>query len=258
MTNEKTADSSKIEGRPDEIRDGEVSLPVMVYRPSSANPVAAVILCPGGMQKGMLESLDWLATQLATAGILALAITWRDSSPAHDPQDIDLAIDWLLHQPNVDPARIGIYGMSRGGNAAFRAAAADSRLRAVATFGPVTNFIQQAEGAAVYAPGRHRMLIGWLGDPVKDRTFYETIQAITYAGQIKQPVLMVHGLYDMHSPPEQSIWMKEGIEKGGNTKVQLELIPGMGHFGEVIPNSCGFEQLSAIFVPYFLEQLAAQ
>ena len=258
MTDQKAVEAANIEGQSDEIRSGDVVLPVMVYRPSHTAPVAAVILGTGGQQKGMLRSVEWLATRLAAAGILALTISWRDSSPLHDPEDIALATDWLLLQPDVDPARIGVYGMSRGGNAAFRAAAVDSRLRAVATFAPVTNFLQQAEGLAVYAPSRHKMMVGWLGDPVKDRAFYENVQAITYAERVKQPVLIVHGLLDMVSPADQSIWMKEAIEKGGNTQVRLELIHGMGHFGEVVPDSFGFEQIGKIIVPYFQEQLAAR
>jgi dipeptidyl aminopeptidase/acylaminoacyl peptidase len=248
--------SIKTTGTIIELTGEGVRLPVMLYRPPGVGASAAVILCPGGIQRGMFEIMEWIASRLCAAGILALTMSWRDASPLYDTDDIRLAVDWLLLQPGVNPSRIGILGMSRGANAALRAAAIEPRLRAAATFGAVTDLLQQVHGSAAYAPGRHKMLVNWLGDPVANREFYEKSQAISCAADIKQPLLMVHGAHDMHSPPEQSIWMKEAIESGGNHAVRLEIIPGMGHYGDVIPNSYGFDRLGNLFVPFFLEQLS--
>ncbi len=239
------------------IEGGGVTLPVMVYEPiaASARTGPAVILCPGGIGTGMFEIFEWIAASLRDAGFLILTTSWRSGSPEHDADDIAIATDWLVQRPDVDPARIGIMGMSRGGNAALRSAALDPRLAVVATFGPVTHLLQQAESTKAYAPGRHQMFVDWLGDPVTNRAFYERVQAISFADRIKQPVLMVHGQHDMHAPPEQSIWMKEAIERGGNRDVRLEIVPMMGHYGDVIPNGYGFDTLRAIFVPFFRERL---
>jgi dipeptidyl aminopeptidase/acylaminoacyl peptidase len=236
-------------------RDG-LSLPAMLYRPEGTEgrgPV--VVLCPGGIGTGLFEIVEWLAASLRDAGIMALTLSWRSGSPEHDPDDARIAIDWLLERDDVDPQRIGIFGMSRGGNAALRAAAFDPRIATVVTFGPVTHLRQQAEGTKVYAPGRHAMLVGWLGDPEANHAFYEKVEAISYADRIKQPMLMVHGQHDMHAPPEQSIWMKEAIERAGNDDVRLEIVPGMGHYGDTIPNGYGFDQLRAIILPFVRARL---
>ena len=229
--------------------------PVMTYWPTAGERMPAMVLCPGGIGTGLFEILEWLAAGLRDQGICAVTINYRAGSPDDDAADVSLVREWLARDPRIDPERIGVMGMSRGGNAALRAAAFDPRLKVVVTFGPATDFLQQAEGTAIYAPGRHQMLRKWLGDPVADRAYYEKIQAITYADRIKQPALMVHGQHDMHAPPEQSIWMKEAMERAGNDDVRLKLVPMMGHYGDVVPNSYGFDTLRGIIIPFLKQRL---
>ena len=232
-----------------------VALAVMTYAPAGGGPAPAMVLCPGGMGSGAFEIMEWIAGTLRDNGVFAVTVRWRAPTPEHDPEDVSLVVDWLKADPRVDSTRIGVMGMSRGGNAALRAAAFDARLKIVVTFGPVTNFLQQAETVGGYAPGRRKMLVDWLGDPVEKRAFYESVQAITYAGRIEQPALMIHGLHDMHSPPEQTLWMKEAMEAAGHRDIQLELIPMMGHYGDVVPNSYGFDTLRALIVPFVQARL---
>lgn len=239
-----------------EIVARDVATAAMLYAPQNTGHRApAMILCPGGIGAGDYEILEWLGGHLPEIGVAGLTIQWRGSAPEHDPDDISRAIDWLVAQPFIDPDRIGVMGMSRGGNAALRGAAFDSRLKLAITFGPATDFLQQAAGTKVYAPRRHQMLKDWLGDPEADRAYYQHVQAITHAAKIKQPLLMVHGLHDMHAVPEQSIWMKDAIEAGGNSDVRLELVPMMGHYGDLVPNGYGFDTLRAIMLPYLTERL---
>jgi dipeptidyl aminopeptidase/acylaminoacyl peptidase len=231
-------------------------LPVMAYRPKGPGPRPAVILAPGGVQNGMFEIMEWIANRLCASGFFAVTLSWRAGSPIDDPLDIRAAVNWLEHEPLVDRNRIGIMGMSRGGMSTLRTAALEPRLRAVVAFGPVTDLMQSVRGVAAYAPGRYRMLVQWLGgEPDERREFYETIQAISYADRIRQPVLFVHGAHDMHSPPEQSIWMKRELERYGNRQVQLEIVPGMGHYGDAIPNTYIFDQLAALIIPFFERRL---
>lgn len=53
---------------------------------------------------------------------------------------IRTAIDWLIDQPEVDPQRIAIYGVSLGGYISLRAAAFDRRIRACAVSTPILDF----------------------------------------------------------------------------------------------------------------------
>jgi hypothetical protein len=83
-----------------------VKLPLMVYRPETKSPVPAVVICCGGQGTGMFEVMEWIGRSLQQAGILAVTISWRSSSPEFDVDDVSLAGDWLISQKDVDPDRI--------------------------------------------------------------------------------------------------------------------------------------------------------
>ncbi|MEW5873105.1 MAG: alpha/beta fold hydrolase [Chloroflexota bacterium] len=61
-----------------------------------------------------------------------------------DPPDAIAALDYLLTRPELDPARIGIFGFSVGGQIAIRAAAQDQRLSAIFADDPGFITIQDA------------------------------------------------------------------------------------------------------------------
>jgi dipeptidyl aminopeptidase/acylaminoacyl peptidase len=245
-----------VQGDRIEIEVAGAPLPLMVYR-AGAGPAPTVLICPPGPFRGAFEPVDWIAVRLRDQGFHALTLTYRANSPEHDVDDVSAVIDWLSGQALVDGGRLGVMGTSRGGNAALRAAAAEPRLRAVATFGAVTDLLQQAVTTAAFAPSRHRMLVEWLGDPVTRRSFYERVQAIEIADRIRIPMLLMHGEHDMHSPVEQSIAVAEKARAAGNDVVRLETFPLMGHYGDVLPNGYAFNHLASVFTPFFRQALAA-
>jgi dipeptidyl aminopeptidase/acylaminoacyl peptidase len=244
------------QGEQIEIEAGGAALPLMLYRAGNA-PAPTVLVCPPGPFRGAFEPVDWIAVRLRDQGFHALTLTYRANSPENDVDDVSAVIDWLATQAVVDGGRLGIMGTSRGGNAALRAAAAESRLKAVATFGAVTDLLQQAITTAAFAPSRHRMLIEWLGDPVTRRSFYEQVQAIEIADRIRIPTLLMHGEHDMHSPIEQSIAVAEKARAAGNDAVRLVTFPLMGHYGDILPNGYAFNHLASVFGPFFREALGA-
>ncbi len=198
----------------------------------------------------MFEVMEWVGANLAAYGINGISLSWRSGSPEDDVKDITAAVDWLIGKSKADASRIAVMGISRGGNAALRAAALEPRFSAAITLGAATDFLQQVHGAAAYYPRRADLFKAWLGDPVTDRAFYERVQAITYADRIKIPTLLIHGQHDMLCPPEQSIMMKDAVERAGNDQVRLELMPFMGHYGDVVPNGYAFEYLSKMMFDF--------
>jgi dienelactone hydrolase len=79
---------------------------------------------------------------LALQGYSAFAVAYFGKSPLPNAADkvpvetVSRAIDWLRAQPEVDPAHIGIVGISQGSALALLAAGRDPRIRAVAVISP--------------------------------------------------------------------------------------------------------------------------
>ncbi len=240
---------------------GTVNLPAMLYSSSEgAFPKPAIVVGPGGIQNGIIKSIEWLAIRLAKAGFVVLTITWRSGSPIDDPKDIAAAITWLENQPEVRSECIGIFGMSRGGMSALRAAADEDRLRAVVTFGSPTDLLQHVRAVISYAPGRYAVLVKWLGgEPDTNRPFYEEVQPISHAARIRQPVLSIHGAFDMHVPPEQSIWMIQELKRFGNRNAAVEIVPGMNHYTDMVPDYVfGFDRVASPAVAFFKMHLGEE
>jgi len=67
--------------------------------------------------------------------------TWPDTGGENDcglqqPSDISKIVDWLAIQPGIDPNRIGIVGISQGGQVGLLAAAMNPKVRAVIAYAP--------------------------------------------------------------------------------------------------------------------------
>jgi dienelactone hydrolase len=107
---------------------------------TAAGPV--IILLPGsGGEKG---STVGHAAVLADPGYGVLAVDPRGTGDStgvanawgwRGAEDVAAAVDWLRTRPEVDPTRIGILGLSMGGEIALSAAATDLGLAAVVAEG---------------------------------------------------------------------------------------------------------------------------
>lgn len=105
------------------------------------------------------------------------------------------AVDFLAGRPDVDPARIGIYGVSTGGYFAQRGAAFEKRLAAVALQGVCYDML---EDCYEYCPSFRphlRYMIGASGD-AEARTRLRDYNCRGLGPRITQPLAMVHGKND--------------------------------------------------------------
>jgi dipeptidyl-peptidase-4 len=98
------------------------------------------------------------------------------------------AARWLQHQPFVDPAKIAIYGWSYGGYMTLKMLEqAPPGLYAAGVAGaPVTKW-------ELYDTSYTER---YLGNPAIDPKPYQTSDALPFALDIKQPLLLLHGLSD--------------------------------------------------------------
>lgn len=158
-------------------------------------------------------------------------LTWQHMKLRPDwEQPVGAVIDVLSTRPDIDGARLGIWGRSFGGYAAPRAASFERRLRACISIGgfyamqaiwdrlPVTvkDTLQFGFGAASHAAARERAA------------------EFTLAGALKQltcPFLIVHSGLDKVVPVEESDRIR--AEAGGPTS--LVVFPEGNHVCDNIP-----------------------
>ncbi|WP_428389239.1 alpha/beta hydrolase [Mucisphaera sp.] len=122
--------------------------------------------------------------------------------------DMDRFVDWLVEQPEVDPARMIYHGRSLGGGVAL-----DLTLRK-----PPAALVLSATFTSM--PDMFERM-GWPGWLATDR--YDNLAAIR---QYDGPVLILHGDADALIPLAQGYALAEAAERGS-----IVVVPGVGHHG---------------------------
>jgi acetyl esterase/lipase len=108
------------------------------YAPADGKKHAAVVVLGGS--EGGFHDAD--ARRFAEHGYAALALAYFGVDPlpkqlsAIPIETVTTGIDWLAARPEVDPARIGIEGGSKGAELALVVASRDTRIRATAAIVP--------------------------------------------------------------------------------------------------------------------------
>ncbi|WEK46312.1 MAG: alpha/beta hydrolase [Candidatus Andeanibacterium colombiense] len=128
------------------------TMPALYTRAPGAGPHPVVVYCNG--LDSCKELLFWsrLPEALARRGISCLSVdqpgtgeTLRLQGLPVDPHSetwAAKAVDWLERQPEVDPARIGMAGISLGGHFAPRAVAFEPRFASGAVWGANHNWAE--------------------------------------------------------------------------------------------------------------------
>jgi dipeptidyl-peptidase-4 len=98
-----------------------------------------------------------------------------------------VGVDWLRSQPFVDPNRLGIFGWSYGGYLALMAASQyPGDFAASVAVAPVTDW-------SLYDTHYTER---YLGNPRESPEVYDKANVLTYADQIDDPLLLIHGMAD--------------------------------------------------------------
>ncbi|WP_225206085.1 alpha/beta hydrolase family protein [Novosphingobium huizhouense] len=133
-----------------EIPLGQGTMPALYTRAAGEGPRPVVVYCNG--LDSCKELLYWsrLPQELARRGISTLCVDQPGSGEAlrlqglpvdpHSESWASKAVDWLEQQPDVDPARIGMTGISLGGHFAPRAVAYEPRFASGAVWGANHNW----------------------------------------------------------------------------------------------------------------------
>ena len=208
-----------------------VALSGILFRPPAGEaPMPAIVVLHGWAESTVpgAPRVEGLARRLADAGYVALALSMRgwpksggqDDCGLEQPDDIAKAVDWLASLPGVSANRIGVFGLSQGGQVALLAAARSSRIKAVVAYYPVTDILQWQRTTTRQA----------IRDYYIPRVcgFGRSRSPVYVADKIGAAVLLVHGDRDTRVPTEQSIMMQQALQKANRT-VELQLISGAEH-----------------------------
>lgn len=135
-----------------EVPLGHGTMPALFTRARGAGPRPVVVYCNG--LDSCKELLYWsrLPEALARRGISSLSVDQPGTGEAlrlqglpvdpHSESWASSAVDWLARQPEVDPARIGMAGISLGGHFAPRAVAFEPRFASGAVWGANHNWAE--------------------------------------------------------------------------------------------------------------------
>lgn len=210
----------------------EITLSARLYPASNSEPGPAIVLLHGWTwpendpSTGLVEA----AAEFQRAGYTVLVPVmrgWRPSGGADDcagkqVDDVLQALEWLSAQPGVDARRLFLVGFSQGGQVALLAATHNAPVRAVAAFAPVVDPGSWARETNI--DGIRDYVMEECGGPAG----WSSRSALSRAGALIQPLLLVHGDADLRVPTQQSINLYQKLIEL-QRPVQLKFIHGAEH-----------------------------
>ena len=223
-----------------------VPIEVLLFTPTQ--PAAAVVLLHGW--NGSAQDLATPAQQLAEAGYLALSVSMRgwggsggdDDCGLEQPDDVTAVLRWLASErPDVAP-RIGLLGISQGGQVALLCAARGAPASAVAAWAPVTDV------ARWKVTTEHPGIPAYVDRACADGDLARR-SPLASAGAIRVPVLLVHGGADTRVPTAQSRLLHDAVRQAGG-RSRLEVLEGVGHHRGHDGNARAFGVTTAFFAEH--------
>jgi dienelactone hydrolase len=183
----------------------------------------------------------------------------RDYSVLAD--DALAAVQALRSHPGVDPARVGVWGLSEGGWVAPLAASKSKDVAFAVTVGAngVSPDRQQAWAFETYL--RRGGVTGSLVDTVASTNMRTLVGAgmfpeagydpVPVLEKVRQPVLGLWGELDRLTPPGEAVRIfRETLERTGNRQYTLKVFPQAQH--GLRRTTDGFDKLDG-FVPGYLD-----
>ena len=202
-----------------------------------------VLYIHGGPHSGFGNTFSFDFQMLAGAGYAVLFINQRGSTGYGDAfatkiigdwgnldyKDLMAGVDAAIERGLVDPDRMGVCGLSGGGNLSCWIVGNTDRFKAAVPENPVTNFVS-FYGVSDIGPYFAAREMGGLPHEIPET--YRRCSPITYAHRCKTPTLLIQGEYDHRCPPEQSEQFYSILKVNGCT-VEMVRLPESYHTGSI-------------------------
>lgn len=253
-------------------RDGR-AIPAYVTMPAvkAAGPQPAVVLVHGGpAARGASWEWDAEAAFLSSRGYVVIQPEFRggtgfgsDHFQAGWKQwggamqdDLADAARWAAKQGWADPRRVAIMGASYGGYATLMGLIKDPQVfRCGIEWAGVTDiklmFTSRQSDASEQDLGYGMRLL--IGDPDVDTAMFSKNSPLLRAAELKQPLLMAHGLEDRRVPSEHADRFSSAV-KAHNPNVTSIVYKDEGHGWRHPENSIDFWRQVETFLDRNLKQ----
>jgi dipeptidyl aminopeptidase/acylaminoacyl peptidase len=223
-------------------KDG-VSIPAWLYTPKGQGRSPVVVFWHGGPEAQERPTFQPLAQLLLQAGIAVLIPNVRGSAGygkaylAMDDGvkreealgDIGATLDWVASRPDLDPARVGVYGGSYGGYMVLATAAFyPDRIRSAVDVVGISSIPTFLESTAPYRRDLRRAEYGDERDPAV-RAVQERISPLNKVGDIRAALYVIQGKNDPRVPQSEAEQIVAAVKaKGRDAWYLLALDEGHG------------------------------
>jgi dipeptidyl aminopeptidase/acylaminoacyl peptidase len=130
-------------------------------------------------------------------------------------RDVGALLDWIATQPDLDASRVAVAGGSYGGYMVLASLAHHgARLRAGVDVVGIANFVTFLERTAPYRRDLRRVEYGDERDPAM-RAFFERINPVARAKDIRLPLLVAHGRNDPRVPFHEAEQIASAVRANG-------------------------------------------
>jgi dipeptidyl aminopeptidase/acylaminoacyl peptidase len=231
-------------------RDGlPISSYITIPPGRTAKNLPTVVLPHGGPDARDDMNFDFLSQFLASRGYVVLQPNFRGSSGyghkftdagLHQwglkmQDDITDGVKKLIADGIADPKRICIVGASYGGYAALAGATFTPDLYAcTVSIAGVSDLPQMLATEREQTGARSSTVSFWesrIGDPTTDSAKLEATSPARHAGQVKCPILLIHGEQDTTVRIQQSEIMERALTAAGK-QVQFIRLQSDNHYLE--------------------------
>jgi dipeptidyl aminopeptidase/acylaminoacyl peptidase len=137
--------------------------------------------------------------------------------------DLMAAVDHVLARYPIDPDRLGVLGGSYGGYMTNWIVSHTNRFKAACTERTVSSM-----AAMLWCDSGWGIVDDMEGPPWEEPERYRRMSPITYAQSIETPMLILQGLGDMRTPPDQGERLYMTLRLLGKP-VEMVLFPGANH-----------------------------
>jgi dipeptidyl aminopeptidase/acylaminoacyl peptidase len=211
--------------------------------PSGDAPYPTVLYIHGGPHSGFGQIFSFDFQMLAGAGYAVLFVNQRGSTGYGDDfataikgdwgnldySDLMAGVDAAVARGLADPNRLGVCGLSGGGNLSCWVVGQTDRFKAAVPENPVTNWVS-FYGVSDIGPWFAVEELG--GRPHEIPEIYRRCSPITYAHRCTTPTLLIQGEADYRCPAEQSEQFY-AVLKASGCIVEMLRFPGGAHAASI-------------------------